>query len=173
MSSAQTARTTRTSWRILGLWPSRERSNSSSSRRKRADTTCTPPTCPDCTPKATHPTRLWRTLAKRSSCTSKASAKTAARSTAASYATPFRFPRDRPAGRIRAQLIHAFERLGWETVRQRGSHVRLRHPDRRTSFVVPLHEELKRGTAARHPPRRRRHRRRAARQPLKAATARR
>src|SRR6266498_2034470 len=38
------------------------------------------------------------------------------------------------------------ERLGWETVRQRGSHVRLRHPERRTFLVVPLHKELKRGT---------------------------
>ena len=45
-----------------------------------------------------------------------------------------------------AQLIRALERLGWETVRQRGSHVRLRHPDRRTFLVVPLHRELKRGT---------------------------
>jgi predicted RNA binding protein YcfA (HicA-like mRNA interferase family) len=45
-----------------------------------------------------------------------------------------------------AQLIRALERLGWETVRQRGSHVRLRHPERRTFLVVPLHRELKRGT---------------------------
>lgn len=45
-----------------------------------------------------------------------------------------------------AQLIRALERLGWEAVRQRGSHVRLRHPDRRTFLVVPLHKELKRGT---------------------------
>jgi predicted RNA binding protein YcfA (HicA-like mRNA interferase family) len=46
------------------------------------------------------------------------------------------------------QLIRALERVGWETVRQRGSHVRLRHPERRTSLVVPLHQELKRGTLA-------------------------
>jgi predicted RNA binding protein YcfA (HicA-like mRNA interferase family) len=45
-----------------------------------------------------------------------------------------------------AQLIRALKRLGWETVRQRGSHVRLRHPERRTFLVVPLHKELKRGT---------------------------
>ena len=45
-----------------------------------------------------------------------------------------------------AQLIRALERLGWETVRERGSHVRVRHPDRHTFLVVPLHEELKRGT---------------------------
>lgn len=45
-----------------------------------------------------------------------------------------------------AQLIRALERVGWESVRQRGSHVRLRHPERRTFLVVPLHKELKRGT---------------------------
>jgi len=45
-----------------------------------------------------------------------------------------------------AQLIRALERLGWETVRQRGSHIRLRHPERRPFLVVPLHKELKRGT---------------------------
>jgi predicted RNA binding protein YcfA (HicA-like mRNA interferase family) len=31
-------------------------------------------------------------------------------------------------------------------VRQRGSHVRMKHPDRRVSLTVPLHRELKRGT---------------------------
>jgi predicted RNA binding protein YcfA (HicA-like mRNA interferase family) len=36
--------------------------------------------------------------------------------------------------------------LGWEAVRGRGSHIRLRHPERRTFLVVPLHRELKRGT---------------------------
>jgi predicted RNA binding protein YcfA (HicA-like mRNA interferase family) len=45
-----------------------------------------------------------------------------------------------------AQLIRALQRLGWQQVRQRGSHVRLRHPDRRTFLVVPLHKELTRGT---------------------------
>jgi predicted RNA binding protein YcfA (HicA-like mRNA interferase family) len=33
-------------------------------------------------------------------------------------------------------------------VRQRGSHVRLKHPNRRTPLTVPLHRELKRGTLA-------------------------
>jgi len=45
-----------------------------------------------------------------------------------------------------AQLVAVLERLGWEAVRQRGSHVRLRHQDRAASLVVPLHRELKRGT---------------------------
>lgn len=45
-----------------------------------------------------------------------------------------------------AQLIQALERVGWESVRQRGSHVRLKHPDRSIPLVIPLHKELKRGT---------------------------
>jgi predicted RNA binding protein YcfA (HicA-like mRNA interferase family) len=45
-----------------------------------------------------------------------------------------------------AELIHALERRGWQVIRQRGSHVRLRHPDRQAFLVVPLHKELKRGT---------------------------
>jgi len=46
------------------------------------------------------------------------------------------------------ELVAALGRLGWEAVRQRGSHVRLKHPDRPVSLVVPLHAELKRGTLA-------------------------
>lgn len=45
-----------------------------------------------------------------------------------------------------AQLIDVLQKLGWEAVRQRGSHVRLRRQDRAVSLVVPLHRELKRGT---------------------------
>lgn len=45
-----------------------------------------------------------------------------------------------------AQLVKALEQIGWELVRQRGSHVRLNHPERATALVVPLHKELKRGT---------------------------
>jgi predicted RNA binding protein YcfA (HicA-like mRNA interferase family) len=45
-----------------------------------------------------------------------------------------------------AQLVAVLERMGWEAVRQRGSHVRLRHQARAVSLVVPLHRELKRGT---------------------------
>lgn len=43
------------------------------------------------------------------------------------------------------QLIGVLQKLGWEAVRQRGSHVRLRHQDRAVSLVVPLHREFKRG----------------------------
>ncbi len=45
-----------------------------------------------------------------------------------------------------AQLVQALERVGWESVRQRGSHVRLKHPERSVPLVIPLHKELKRGT---------------------------
>lgn len=45
-----------------------------------------------------------------------------------------------------AQLIAVLERVGWQQARQRGSHVRLKHPDRPMALVVPLHRELKRGT---------------------------
>ena len=47
-----------------------------------------------------------------------------------------------------AQLVKALTRVGWVSVRQRGSHVRLKHPNRAVSLVVPLHRELKRGTLA-------------------------
>lgn len=47
-----------------------------------------------------------------------------------------------------AQLVATLKKLGWEVVRQRGSHVSLRHLDRAVPLVVPLHRELKRGTLA-------------------------
>lgn len=47
-----------------------------------------------------------------------------------------------------AELIRVLQRVGWQEVRQRGSHVRLKHPERRTFLVVPLHKQLKRGTLA-------------------------
>jgi predicted RNA binding protein YcfA (HicA-like mRNA interferase family) len=44
------------------------------------------------------------------------------------------------------RLVKALERAGWQIARQRGSHVRMKHPDRRTPITVSLHRELKRGT---------------------------
>jgi predicted RNA binding protein YcfA (HicA-like mRNA interferase family) len=44
------------------------------------------------------------------------------------------------------RLIKALEKDGWEAVRQRGSHVRLKKAGRRSALVVPLHKEIKRGT---------------------------
>jgi predicted RNA binding protein YcfA (HicA-like mRNA interferase family) len=46
------------------------------------------------------------------------------------------------------RLVKALEAEGWEVVRQRGSHVRLRKDGRRLALVVPLHRELKKGTVA-------------------------
>ena len=45
-----------------------------------------------------------------------------------------------------ARLVRALERAGFALVRQRGSHIFLRHPDGRTT-VVPVHkgEDLGRG----------------------------
>ena len=42
------------------------------------------------------------------------------------------------------ELVKALERLGFEQVSQRGSHVKLRR--RSTTCIVPLHPELKKGT---------------------------
>ncbi len=43
------------------------------------------------------------------------------------------------------ETARALERVGFEQVAQRGSHVKLRHADGRT-VIVPLHRELARGT---------------------------
>jgi predicted RNA binding protein YcfA (HicA-like mRNA interferase family) len=47
------------------------------------------------------------------------------------------------------RLIKALEADGWEVVRQRGSHVRLKKAATRSVLVVPAHHELKKGTLAR------------------------
>lgn len=47
-----------------------------------------------------------------------------------------------------AELIRALERDGWNVVRQRGSHVRLKKAGRRNALVVPLHKEIRKGTLA-------------------------
>jgi predicted RNA binding protein YcfA (HicA-like mRNA interferase family) len=46
------------------------------------------------------------------------------------------------------RLIKALGKEGWEVVRQRGSHVRLKKAGHRYALVVPLHRELRRGTLA-------------------------
>jgi predicted RNA binding protein YcfA (HicA-like mRNA interferase family) len=43
------------------------------------------------------------------------------------------------------KLINILSKIGFESVRQRGSHVFLRHQDGRTT-VVPNHKEIDRGT---------------------------
>lgn len=46
------------------------------------------------------------------------------------------------------QAVSALMRIGYEQVRQRGSHIRLRHPSDpvRRPVTVPDHRELKSGT---------------------------
>lgn len=46
------------------------------------------------------------------------------------------------------QAVAALERLGYQQVRQKGSHIRLRHPTNsaRLPLTVPDHKELKTGT---------------------------
>jgi predicted RNA binding protein YcfA (HicA-like mRNA interferase family) len=46
------------------------------------------------------------------------------------------------------RLVRALEADGWQVARQRGSHVRLKKPDRRSALVVPLHREIRKGTLA-------------------------
>lgn len=45
-------------------------------------------------------------------------------------------------------LVRALEQDGWSVVRRRGSHVRLKKSGRRHALVVPLHNQLKKGTLA-------------------------
>ncbi len=50
------------------------------------------------------------------------------------------------AGFSGARVIRKLERAGYDVVRQKGSHVRLRHFDSsRMPLTVPLHKELKIG----------------------------
>ena len=44
-----------------------------------------------------------------------------------------------------AEVVRALGRAGFEQVSQRGSHVKLRHPDGPMA-IVPLHRQLARGT---------------------------
>jgi predicted RNA binding protein YcfA (HicA-like mRNA interferase family) len=44
--------------------------------------------------------------------------------------------------------VKALQRAGFELVSIRGSHCKLRHPERRRTAIVPLHRELAVGTLA-------------------------
>ena len=46
------------------------------------------------------------------------------------------------------EVIAALERIGYAVVRQRGSHVRMRHPNdpSRQPVTIPLHRAVKTGT---------------------------
>ncbi len=43
------------------------------------------------------------------------------------------------------QAVKAFSRIGYQKIRQKGSHVRLRHPTdvNKRPLTIPLHKELK------------------------------
>jgi predicted RNA binding protein YcfA (HicA-like mRNA interferase family) len=51
-----------------------------------------------------------------------------------------------PRGVSASQLIRALERLGYEVIRQKGSHVRLRSEKPAHVVTVPMHDQLKTGT---------------------------
>lgn len=52
-----------------------------------------------------------------------------------------------PRGVSAERLTHALERLGYAVIRQKGSHVRLRHEGTPVhAITVPLHNPLKTGT---------------------------
>jgi len=52
-----------------------------------------------------------------------------------------------PRGVSADRVIRALERLGYEVIRQKGSHVRLRHDGPPAhAITVPLHNPLKAGT---------------------------
>lgn len=38
-----------------------------------------------------------------------------------------------------AEVLRALRSLGWVVVTQRGSHVQLKHPDRRGRVTIPIH----------------------------------
>ncbi|OGF63728.1 MAG: hypothetical protein A2Y62_03385 [Candidatus Fischerbacteria bacterium RBG_13_37_8] len=45
------------------------------------------------------------------------------------------------------QAINCFEKLGYKTIRQKGSHVRMHHPSDKTrkALTIPLHKKLGKG----------------------------
>jgi predicted RNA binding protein YcfA (HicA-like mRNA interferase family) len=52
-----------------------------------------------------------------------------------------------PRGISADRLVRALEKLGYDVIRQRGSHVRLRHPGPPAhTITVPLRNPLKTGT---------------------------
>lgn len=44
------------------------------------------------------------------------------------------------------EVVRAFERLGWQIARQRGSHIVLTKPGALVTFSVPDHPQVARGT---------------------------
>ncbi|MFA5804833.1 MAG: type II toxin-antitoxin system HicA family toxin [Melioribacteraceae bacterium] len=44
------------------------------------------------------------------------------------------------------EVVHAFEKLGWEVARQRGSHIILTKKGHIATLSIPNHPEVARGT---------------------------
>ncbi len=44
------------------------------------------------------------------------------------------------------EVVHAFEKLGWEVARQRGSHIILTKKGHIATLSIPNHPEIARGT---------------------------
>lgn len=44
------------------------------------------------------------------------------------------------------EAVGAFERAGWQVLRQRGSHIAMRKEDALRPLVIPTHRELRPGT---------------------------
>lgn len=45
-----------------------------------------------------------------------------------------------------SEVVRAFERLGWQVARQRGSHIILTKPGHIATLSVPDHQQVARGT---------------------------
>jgi predicted RNA binding protein YcfA (HicA-like mRNA interferase family) len=45
-----------------------------------------------------------------------------------------------------SDVIKIFQRLGWQTVRQRGSHIIMTRPGHMATLSIPNHAEVARGT---------------------------
>jgi mRNA interferase HicA len=42
------------------------------------------------------------------------------------------------------EMVKLFEKAGWKTIRQKGSHLTMRNPDG-AAWTIPLHRELDKG----------------------------
>jgi predicted RNA binding protein YcfA (HicA-like mRNA interferase family) len=46
------------------------------------------------------------------------------------------------------EFVQVFERFGWQTVRQRGSHIILKYPECIAMLSIPDHKEVAKGTVS-------------------------
>lgn len=43
------------------------------------------------------------------------------------------------------ELVKAFKKMGFESISQRGTHIKMKHPDGRVA-IIPNHKTIKKGT---------------------------